>query len=128
MAVFSEKLDSINNALVSYSSVFGGFSEVAPALNPGMELSEQAKSLLIQFDKSQGSKILEVHSFEGMALIVLDGKDQNINVTEPRFVEDDLKILIELGLLRHDYNSNGENLYIYTRAASSLVKAMNKES
>jgi len=48
-----------------------------------------------------------------------------MNISDHRFLEDDLKTLVELGLLRHDLNGKGQNLYIFTRSASELVKSAN---
>ena len=55
----------------------------------------------------------------------LDGNESEMNISEHRFLEDDLKRLVELGLLRQDLNGNGQNLYIFTRSASELVKSAN---
>lgn len=51
--------------------------------------------------------------------------DRLLEITEQRFVEDDLNTLVEYGLLRHDYNPKGDNIYIFTRAASRLVSDKN---
>ena len=126
--VLLSKLESMDNALSSFASGIKGFSEIAKAINPNTLLSKQAISLLCQFDASQGSKLLEGHYVGGMRLHILDGNGGAIEVKEPRFIEDDLRTLIELGLLRQDYNSNGDNLYIYTRSASELVKSIESDS
>lgn len=126
--LFLEKLEGINNALLSFASGVSGFSSLAEAINPDALLSKQAISILTQFEDKQASKALEANSFGGMTLLLLDGASGNIEYDEPRFIEDDLKSLIELGLLRHDYNSKGDNLYIFTRAASSLVKGIKASS
>jgi hypothetical protein len=122
------KLESINSALSSFASGIPGFSEVVEAINPSTLLSKQAISLLCQFEDSQGSKLLETHHLGGMSLHLLDGNEGQINVNEPRFIEDDLRTLVKLGLLALNYNSKGENLYKYTRAASDLVQSFEKDS
>lgn len=126
--LFLEKLEGINNALLAFASGVSGFSSLAEAINPNALLSKQAISILTQFEEKQASKALEANSFGGMSLLLLDGASGNIEYDEPRFIEDDLKSLIELGLLRHDYNSNGDNLYIFTRAASSFIKGIKASS
>lgn len=126
--LFLKKLEGINNALLSFASGVSGFSSLAEAINPDAQLSKQAISILLQFEEKQASKALEANFFGGMSLLLLDGASGNIEYDEPRFIEDDLKSLIELGLLRHDYNSKGDNLYIFTRAASSLVKGIKASS
>lgn len=123
-ALFLEKIESINNALVSYSSHLSGFSSLASGLSKNSGLSDQAASILIQFEKQEASKVLQVPMYGGPMLMFMDGNQGDVDVQEPRFIEDDLKKLIELGLLRHDFNSKGENLYIITRAASELTKTI----
>lgn len=49
----------------------------------------------------------------------------SLDIPEPRFAEDDFAVLVELGLLRQDYNSQGNTLYIFTRAAHQLVSDQN---
>lgn len=122
--LFSDQLERIDNALASFSSKFEGFSDLAIALRPASALSEQAISILKQFDKSGASKILEHKIHGGNLYFYIDGPGGQMEISEPRFIEDDLKCLLELGLLRHDYNSKGGNLYIYTRQAASLVSAL----
>ncbi|PLY00818.1 MAG: hypothetical protein C0622_08225 [Desulfuromonas sp.] len=122
------KLESINNALASFVTSFGGFSSVAKGLSHNSTLSDQAVSILAQFEGQEASKALELHMYGGKNLMFLDGNQGSIEISEPRFIEDDLKTLIELGLLRHDYNKKGENIYIYTRSASELIKAIETSS
>lgn len=125
---FLQKLENINQALSVFSSGINGFNQIVHAINPNAILSKQALSILKEFDKTEASKVLEVHTDEGIILIPLDGNEGNIKHIEQRFIEDDLKTLLEYGLLRHDYNSNGQNLYIFTRSASNLVKEINTNS
>ena len=59
---------------------------------------------------------------EGRELYILGAGD--VEITEQRFLEDDLRSLIELHLLRHDVNSDGNNLYLYTRLAAQLIHSI----
>lgn len=45
----------------------------------------------------------------------------NYVASDARFLQDDLELLVDLGLLRLDYNSSGNPLFRYTRAASTLL-------
>ena len=59
------------------------------------------------------------------ALIISGGTGGGqISITDQRFLNDDLEILVELGLLRQDYNSKGEVFYIITRMADSYVRGL----
>ena len=126
--VLIKKLECIDNALVSFASSFEGFSDLGQGLKPQAILSEQALSILHQFEISQASKILEVHYIsDDLILMYIDGNGGQMEVPDRRFIQDDLKLLVELGLLRHEFNSSGDNLFIYTRRASMLVKEMKIE-
>lgn len=123
--VLAKKLECIDSALVSFASTFEGFADLGQGLKPKAALSEQALSILQQFEASQASKILESHvSQEGLILLCIDGNGGQIEISDKRFIEDDLKGLVELGLLRHEYSPKGNNLYIFTRTASKLVNEM----
>lgn len=118
--IFKKKLDKIDAALTAFASTVEGFSELAKAVNPDALLSEQAVSILEQFQESGATKVIELKMLSGTEYMFLEASG-NLEIAEPRFVEDDLRTLVEYGLLRHDYNSKGDNLYIFTRAASRLV-------
>ncbi|WP_018993798.1 hypothetical protein [Thioalkalivibrio sp. ALgr1] len=124
--VLLRKLDALDSALSSFGSLIPGFSDISSGLYPGGgPLSEQAKHILSQFQNSGASKILELHTYDGVSLLYLGGQEQQMEIPDPRFLEDDLKTLVELGLLRHDLNGRGDNLYIFTRTASELVLSAN---
>jgi len=118
-----EKLENIDNILASFASGVTGLSNIAEAINPEAIISNQALSILSQVEASNGSKFLELHSFGGMKLLILDGNGGNIDIIDPRFLSDDLFRLVELKLLRQELNSKGDNLYIFTRAASMFVNS-----
>lgn len=59
----------------------------------------------------------------GVDLVAMDGAAGTIVPEEQRFIEDDLEILVYLGLLRESKNGRGESLYHYTRAAEALLNA-----
>lgn len=124
--VLLQKLDALDSALSSFGSLIPGFSDISSGLYPSRsQLSEQAKEILSQFQSSGASKILELRTFDGVELMYLDGNEREMKISDPRFLEDDLKTLVELGLLRHDFNRKGDNLYIFTRTASELVLSAN---
>lgn len=120
--IFLAKIQSINNALIAYSSPINGFSQIAEALNPNFCLSDQAISILKQFEDAEASKVLNHNTRAGLSLMFIDGKGGSIAVTEQRFLESDLNNLVSLGLLIHSLSSKGSNLYTITREASNLVK------
>ena len=67
--------------------------------------------------------VIVLHGDEGIGLNYLDGgTNGGVELSDLRFVEDDLRILVELHLLRPDRNSSGERLFHFTRAAAQLLK------
>ena len=123
-SVISEKLLSIDSKPASLLSEDVLFSKLVKAISPEKMLSVQSVSILMQFESSGASKALESLSMGGANYIFLDGKGGSIEVSEPRYIKDDFLKLIELDLLRLDYNSQGKPMYLYTRAASEFVKCM----
>ena len=121
-----EKLESLDSALALYASGIPEFSDIANSLRPNNILSEQAVSILRQLDASGGSRILEGHMQAGVYLYILNGPGGQIEIDDQRFIEDDLKTLVEYGLFRHDYNSKGDNIYLLTRIASKYVAALSE--
>jgi len=124
--VIFSKLDYLNNALSKYASGIDGFSDIANAISPNLSLSNQSISILTQFEKSGASKMLKVEHIGGTNFLFMDG-DGDLEILEPRFVDDDFKTLIEFGLLRLEFNSKGDDLYIFTRVASNLVSSINSD-
>jgi hypothetical protein len=115
------KLEVLDNTLASYASGIPGFSNLTRGLKAEAVLSHQALSILKQLELSGASKLIEIRTFDG-TLLILDTSGE-VEIDDPRFLEDDLRTLVEVGLLRHEYNSEGNNLYIFTRAASQLLRS-----
>lgn len=124
--ILMQKLDAMDSALSAFGSLLPGFSDISNGLYPqGGQLSKQAKEILSQFQSSGASKVLELRTHSGVNLLYLDGASGAMEISDARFLEDDLKTMVELGLLRHDVNKSNQNLYIFTRAASDLVESAN---
>lgn len=119
--IFKEKLDKIDLAITAFASAIDGFDVLAHAVNPNASLSPQAVNILEQFHMSGASKVLEIKSMDGTMYQYLETSG-GLDITEQKFVEDDLKTLVEYGLLRHEYNKSGNNIYMFTRAGSQLVQ------
>lgn len=122
--IILQYLERIDGAVAAFSSNFDGFNDLAASIKPDSILSEQAVSILRQFEEAKASKVLEIKTPDGNEYLFLDDARGSIEIEDHRFVEDDFTTLVELGLLRHDYNSSGNNLYLFTRQASSLVKKL----
>jgi len=121
--VFLQYIERIDNAITAFASAFDGFSEVAKGLKPNSVLSKQALLILRQFKKAGASKLLDADSGSGPLYLFIDGAPGSVQleVLEERFIEDDFGVLVDLGLLRTDFNSSGNTIYIFTRAALEVT-------
>jgi hypothetical protein len=118
------KLTALDKVLLSIASTMEGMHEISDAISPQSKLSNQCVSILKQFEKSGGSLFLEM-KMRGRAIYqVLDGSGGNIEIEEPRFVEDDLQTLVDLNLLMLEYNKSGGRVFRITRSAVGLVEQM----
>jgi hypothetical protein len=122
-AILLDKLESIDKMLAVLSSQIDGFSDLAAAIKPGVELSDQAIGILRQLEEAEASTFLVGKYMGGHILMhMLDGNGSQVDYDEPRFLEDDFNNLVSYGLLLQDYNGKGQPVYRITRLASKLVK------
>lgn len=117
-------LQKIDAAIASFSTTVAGFDQLGQSLHPNSALSDQAISILRQIDGLNASKILLAEFIGGRHLMVFDGHGGDIDIEEDRFLESDLDQLASLGLLIAERNSQGNRIWTFTRAASSLLKAL----
>jgi hypothetical protein len=122
--VLLEKIEHLDRTLASIASTVEGFMPLAASVRPGSEFSRQAIRILREFHVSGAGKALDVSTFEGRSLLLFEGGDGAILFDEPRFIDDDLNVLVESGLLRLDYNSKGERLYVFTRFAADYLRGI----
>jgi len=116
------RLEGLDRVIAGFAGVIDELKPVAEALHPGSALSEQALDILRQFQKAGASKALSLSDFGGPSTIFIDGKQGNLVIPDERFRDDDLGTLVDLGLLRLEYNSNGRPMYIYTRRADEVIR------
>lgn len=116
------KLNALGDIMSTLSARIEGLSEIAAAVNPGHEISDQCLRILRQLNESESSRFIEI-KIRGQSLFqIMDGKGGNIDYEEPRFIEDDLLTLQELGMLRLDYGSKGSRIFYITRRAVEFLK------
>ena len=53
--------------------------------------------------------------------VLVPSNGEPITYEDERFLHDDLSTLAEYGLLRLDYNSQGSEIFYFTRAAAKLA-------
>lgn len=116
---FSLRFDAIDKVLAEIATGLGLFSELASALRPSAEISHQAASIVKQLVDSGAEKFmwLKVMTGDSDKLILVGGNKNEIDFDDQRFLEDDLRTIVELRLVRLTYGSKGTHNYHVTRAA-----------
>lgn len=118
-----ERLQSLDRQMASFAAGFDSYRSLAQAAHPTAALSPQAISLLEQFYDSGASKILQLQMDGATGLLIIDGPSNgDLQVSDPRFVQDDLTALVEMGLLDLDHNGHGDRMYLFKRTAARLVE------
>ena len=80
-------------------------------------LSEQAVSILRQLNAAKSSSFLEIAMLGGSEYEMLDGEGA-LQLSEPRFADDDLLRLCEFGFLCPSHNKSGGRIFTITRAGA----------
>ena len=123
------ELGTVSEILGTIMSRLDSFSGLANAVFPNVELSEQARDILVMFyDSGAQLLILMPHTSVGPILCLSPGN--GVEIAEPRYVEDDLNTLVGFGFLAPDITSSGEPMYKLTRNGAkfvSLVKQAGKD-
>jgi hypothetical protein len=119
-----DRLRSLDESFATLAAGVEPYRGLAQAIHPTSVLSDQAVSVLQQFHDSGASKILEVEYQEGTkTLLIVDGPTSGeLSVSDPRFLEDDLTTLVELGLLGQSHNDRGDRLLSFRRSAARFVE------
>ncbi|MBM4031936.1 MAG: hypothetical protein FJ291_09140 [Planctomycetes bacterium] len=120
--VLLARLKSLDDVLAGLATRIEGLEGLTRFLKPNAGLSEQAISILRQFARSGSSEFDVLRSSSGRFLCLISGG--KIQYTEPCFLDDDLNALVEMGLLRLRYGSNGIPFYGITRDAVRFVEAI----
>ncbi|MFP9132449.1 hypothetical protein ACLKZ7_05545 [Shewanella algae] len=122
-----QRLASLDEILCSVASHVEGFAGLSNAISPRGPVSDQAMSILRQLVES-GAKLfmeLKVMTGEPDEYKLMDGGHGSIKYSEPRFIEDDLSTLVELGLLRLEFAGRGSRKFLVTREAVRYVSSAN---
>lgn len=117
------KLDDVSDRIAILASRSDGIQGLA-ASYASAALSEQALEILVLMENEESEYFLLSNelSAKEQRLVLCPGP--NYLCRESRFIQDDLLLMIDLGLLVQRYNGRGDTMYYYTRAASKLVKSI----
>ena len=117
------KLNDISDRLAILASRSEGIEDLAVAYAT-TALSGQAIEILTLMEENETEWFLlskEIGT-KNQRLVLSAGP--NYICKETRFFRDDLALMLSLNLLVQDYNSKGDPMYYYTRAASQLVNSI----
>ncbi len=117
-----KKIDDKLDNILSADSFDASLNPLVQIVAPYNALSEQALGILRQFENSNASKVMEIPFLEGTAYQFMDGNCKKLEYNDLRFIDDDFSKLVELGLLKLEFNSQGHKLFKITRDASNLIK------
>ncbi|HCG5558620.1 TPA: hypothetical protein ACX3GK_004642 [Vibrio parahaemolyticus] len=118
-----KSLASLDNLLMQLACQFENFKGIVKAIEPSIDLSNQAVDILRQFERSGASTFLEVSDSSGTSYLFLDGSGE-LTISEPRFLNDDLIQLCKLGLLEPGYSSKGSRTFNITRLSISYLDSV----
>lgn len=118
---FVERLARIESALAGFASSVEGFEALAAITKPNSLLSSQALDFLRFYESSGSGKLLELKIMRRTEFHSLDASG-GWAADEPRFMEDDLCQLVNLGLLTVEHNKKGDRIFHFTRRASDLLR------
>jgi len=122
-----DRVGRLDEALCAVAAHVGQFSSLARAVRPELGLSEQAVSIVSQLVESEADAIWEMKVYSGGAdeYLLMGGVGQrNVQYDEPRFIDDDLNALCDIGFLRLEIGSKGTRKFGVTRAAAAFIKAL----
>ena len=115
------RMQEIEHVLAVIASRSEPFHGLVQLLAPEAVLSGQALGFLKQVVCSQATEIAK-YTHTGGASIQLVPDGGELEVSEPRFVEDDLNTLVAMGLLSLRMGAPGTTLYGITRNAARIVE------
>lgn len=125
VVVLEEKVAALDRILASLASTVDCLSPIAEAVRPNERLSRQARSILVLMEDLQATSISTSYTHDSpYPSLYTFPRASSPECPEPRFLEDDLKTLVDLGLLSLGPVTNSGQTYGFTRAASRLVHSM----
>jgi hypothetical protein len=126
-ALMLQKLDGIQELVATLLSRVDEFRGLSLAIAPDAQLSEQAVSILRQFNDS-GDETLAYERFGPGSFCLQTDQSEPFGITDPRFLQNDLEQLVGLGLLTVKQTSEGKPLFLLTRPGVSYLRAIDAKS
>jgi hypothetical protein len=119
------QIQNLNKTFATVLSRIDGFSGLVAVLAPGSVLSDQAKRFLTKFTDNNFSFLIFWPVTVTIKLVNYSSDHGEIlKAIEPRFVEDDIKTLAQLGFLESDNKDNKPDCLSFklTRAGADYAR------
>lgn len=120
----SEKLESIDNKLAHILTSDELFSGLAISIAPTKILTIQAIDILKRFEELKATRMYVSNTMPS-SKYTFEGEERgDLIITDKRFIQDDLNLLVSLNLLTHEVDKYSTKIYTITRSASDFIKAI----
>jgi hypothetical protein len=117
-----QQFAELNKVVAAVAAHVQGFTGIVASTNVSAVLSDQAISVLRQMNTAGAKDLYELGALSGIEYM-MDGSGGNLAVSDPRFIGDDLAVLVGLGCFRiSNYSSRGDPIYSITRAGAEVGK------
>lgn len=119
------RLASLNDQIARVASHIDGFSGIARLLSQAPVLSQQARLVLKQIVGSDAKFVMEHKLSTGKPteFFFMGGAAGQVQYDEPRFINEDLEMLVAMNLLRLELASKGSRKFSPTRAGVEYVRS-----
>ncbi len=118
------RLESIEKSLAALCVPQGPFGKLADSLRPGALPSEQAKNILVEFERSGAEEAIEVRDRGRVVALLFSGRKGSIEIQDPRFYRDDIKRLLEIGFLDVAHDTKGNLGYNLCREGAAFAQRL----
>jgi hypothetical protein len=127
------KLNNVEEMLARLLSRVEGFAPFVQSLHPGIELSAQALEVLSLFVTTDSDRLVVLHAPDGPKFALFPatgGSAPTYRVSQPRLLDDDIRTLLELGLIIQDPRSDygGEPVFRLSRSGIEYVERVKSRS
>jgi hypothetical protein len=123
-------LETLVESLAVISSRLDGLSSIQAELLPNNQISNQAIEILRLAESTEASLFFIFGDLKEKNIVFLSGSQVfPYAFSEPRFLEGDIELLLQLGLIRvNSHSSSGDPQYAITRFGSQYAKQTNLQT
>lgn len=118
------RLAKLNDEIARVASQIEGFGGITKILANVPTLSAQAKSVLRQIALSDAKYVMEHKRLGNPSFIFTNGATGEVEVNEPKFLNEDLGALVVQNMLRVEFTSKGNRKYFATRGGVEYARSL----